>query len=100
MAASVASLKKIDESRFALGGTLDFDSVPGILTESARVFPRSGNYSVDLAAVDSANSALMALLIEWQAQAGKHGQTLSIEHVPEHIVRLAGVCKAESVIGL
>ena len=97
---STASLKKRDENRFELSGELNFESVPGILSESAGVFPRTGDYTVDLAKVTSANSALMALLIEWQANAGKQGQALRIEHPPKHIVRLAAVCKAESLIGL
>ena len=95
-----ASLQKLDDHRFALSGTLDFASVPGIFSDASGVFPRTGDYTVDLSGVTSANSALMALLIEWQAQAGKQGQTLRIEQPPEHIVRLASVCKAQTLIGL
>lgn len=99
-AVSSASIKKLDEHRFELSGVLDFETVPGVLNESSGVFPRTGGYTVDLSKVTSANSALMALLIEWQAGAGRQGQTLRIEQPPQHIVRLAAVCKAESLIGL
>jgi phospholipid transport system transporter-binding protein len=83
---------------FALSGPLDFDSVPQVLGQSARLFAGSGDIELDLAEAGPCNSAAMALLIEWRGEAHRRGRRLRIVNLPKGLRALAQVCEAEPLL--
>ena len=85
---------------FRVSGELDFDSVPEMFRESVERFGVTGDIVLDLAGVTRANSAGLALLIEWQRLARRPGRTISIRNVPVSLRNLARVSELESVLSL
>lgn len=98
MVATNSQLVGRGEGRFALSGELNFDTVPGILRESEREFANQRELSIDLAEVTKANSAGMALLLEWRSRARSNGLELSYSNVPKSIQQIAKVCDVDLLI--
>ncbi len=94
----VSQLIRISEGRFSLGGVLDFDTVPVILRESAPQFSGLRDVVVDLAEVSKANSAGMALLLEWRAKAQLNQTTVRFANLPDSIQKIAQVCDVEGLL--
>lgn len=84
-----------------LSGPLTFESVPGLYAESKERFQGSKNLSsIDLSGVIDADSAGLALLLEWQAaRRTEHGR-LNIENSPSSLMRLARLCEAIELINI
>ena len=82
-----------------MSGTLTFDSVPGIYIDSQSKLDERIN-TIDLAAVTSVDSAGLALLLEWQANARKRNSTLAIINAPSDLLRLAALSESTSLLGL
>ena len=55
---------------------------------------------VDLARTGRIDSAGLALLLEWQAQARRNGGALSFRNPPAGLLRLAALCEASEALGL
>jgi phospholipid transport system transporter-binding protein len=85
---------------FRISGVLDFDSVPAIFSESLARFGTSGELVVDLSGVTRANSAGLALLLEWRRLARKPGRSLSIRNAPAALRNLAHVSELETLLTL
>ena len=85
---------------FRVSGVIDFDSVPDMLRESVARFGEQGDIVLDLSGVTRANSAGLALLIEWQRLARRPGRTLTIRNAPASLRNLARVSELESVLSL
>jgi phospholipid transport system transporter-binding protein len=91
-----ARLTAPDPERLLLAGVLDFDTV-GRLTVEGGVLLRAAaargqeRLVIDLSAVERANSAGLALLLEWLEMARARGLSLSYAHLPESLDRLAAV---------
>lgn len=60
---------------------------------------RSGDRSFDLSAVQSVDSAALALLLAWQREALAHGAALALTGVPAQIGSLAKLYGVESLVG-
>ena len=80
---------------------LTFESVPGLFRETEKLF--RGNIpvsSIDLAKVNTADSAGLALLLEWTALQGKAEKSLDIKNAPSGLLSLAKLCEADDVISM
>lgn len=75
--------------RFALEGVLDFGTVRALLRDGERMLAGEGPLAIDLAAVHEANSAGLALLLEWIDLAKRRGRPLHLYNLPESLVHLA-----------
>lgn len=78
-------------TRLAVEGVLDFDSVAPLAAESRRYFAGKGRLEVDLQGVLRANSAGLALLLEWMELAQRRGISLRFRNLPDSLTRLAGI---------
>lgn len=79
------------EGRLQVTGVLDFDSVVALLAQGERLMPRSGQLQIDLSGVESANSAGLALLLEWLDLARARRIDLRYLNVPESLTRIAAL---------
>ena len=79
------------EGRLRIEGVLDFDSVVPLLAQGERLMPRAGQVRIDLSGVESANSAGLALLLEWLDLACSRQLDLRYLAVPESLTRIAAL---------
>lgn len=83
-----------EESRAEIVGVLDFDTVPAILHSGSRYLRahRAGRVVIDLSQVSAANSAAMALFLQWRAEVAANGGELIFHALPESVQQLAHIC--------
>ena len=77
---------------------MSFASVPFLLREGASLFAGTGAIQLDLFDVQRADSAGLALLVEWRAKARRAGRQLSFLHVPDQILRMASLSGLEDIL--
>jgi phospholipid transport system transporter-binding protein len=76
---------------FRLSGSLDFGSVPAVYRAGLEQFGTDGDIVLDLAGVTRANSAGLALLLEWQRLARQGGRALRLRNLPASLRNIAMV---------
>lgn len=94
------TIEAIAEGRFALRGTLDFASAEHAYAAGLGALERAASASCvfDCAALANADSAGLAVLLDWQRLAMGRGVTLSYEKIPDSIVRLARISAVEPLL--
>jgi phospholipid transport system transporter-binding protein len=85
---------------FRVSGALDFDNVPALYRGSLAQFGADGDIVLDLAGVTRANSAGLALLIEWRRLAQQAGRSLAVQNVPAALRNLARISELEALLSL
>ena len=84
-----------------LTGPLTFQAVPQLFREMERRLPDAPPVTtVDLAGVTSADSAGLALLLEWQSRQRQRGRVLTMRGAPGNLLRLAGLCEALELLDI
>jgi phospholipid transport system transporter-binding protein len=95
------TLEADDNGTVRLRGALSFESVPALYQEMERRLPAAGPVTViDLALVTTADSAGLALLLEWQSRQRQRGRELTMRDAPTNLLRLAGLCEAVELLNL
>jgi len=79
-------------------GVLDFTTATQTLHSVAEHIADNRVLDIDLSGVSSANSAGLALLIEWLAVARRAGHVVTFHHIPDGLRQLAGVCQVDGLI--
>ena len=91
----------------ALSGDLTFDSVPGLYEQFIKLDMAGKPVNrIDLSAVLHADSAGLALLLEWRARFDKRSEVsgqnaesiFSIVNAPEGLIKLANLCDAVELL--
>jgi phospholipid transport system transporter-binding protein len=77
--------------RFELSGEVGFDDAARLLAEGDAAFDHHPATEIDLARVARADSAGLALLLEWSLAAASAGRELRYRNVPRAIASLAGI---------
>jgi phospholipid transport system transporter-binding protein len=88
------TLESSAAGRYVLRGVLGFDTARLALAQGLAVLPRDTDCEFDLAGLDGGDSAGLAVLIEWLAQARARGVALRYANVPgslRAIARLSGI---------
>ncbi len=84
-----------------LAGALTFESVAGLFGETQRLFRGPQPVTlIDLSNVTNADSAGLALLLEWQAMQRAASRNLEISNAPPSLISLARLCEADEVMNL
>lgn len=91
-------LKDLGAGRFELNGVMSFDTADRILKASCRLFGDYENLEVDLSEVHDADSAGLALLLEWKAQAGQRGGSIVFVGVPKSVLAIAQTTEVSDLI--
>lgn len=86
-------------SPLALAGELTMDSVAELL-ERGRELARSGELVVDLSAVTAADSAALALLLDWLRTARAAGHGLQLRQVPAGLASLGALYDVNALLAL
>lgn len=87
-------------SHYALMGVLDFQTVPSLLPHGKSMLEGDGPLDLDLVEVREANSAGLALLLEWIDLAGRRGRPLRLYNLPESLANLADLANLGPLLPL
>jgi len=87
----VSDFELIDngDGRFALKGDMSFKTADRILKVSEPVFGKYPSVHVDMSGVAKADSAGLALLLEWKAQAAQSNAEIHYEAMPDSLAAIA-----------
>jgi phospholipid transport system transporter-binding protein len=95
---TTAKIDKETDSRFRVSGDMTFATTRELLAESKALFRKNENLNLNLAGVTHADSAGLALLLEWIAEAEKAGGEISIEDMPDSLLAIARLCRMEETL--
>jgi phospholipid transport system transporter-binding protein len=87
------------DNGFRLEGDLSFDSVPQLMAVSQGLF-RGENVEVDLAGIERADSAGVALLVHWQREAKRQGGSVCFHNAPGQMLAIAKVSGVDKLLSL
>ena len=97
---STATLNGTGPGQYRIVGDLDFNSVGTLAGEGERLFAAYPEVRVDLQDVGQANSAGLALLLQWLEQAKRRGQRLELVNLPESLARIAAITNLTGLLPL
>jgi len=80
------------DGRYEIRGKLTFQTVPQFFAHTQEMLVAgNGPVTVDLAGVTLADSAGIALLVEWRQAARAAGRTLAFANIPEQVRKIIHV---------
>ena len=86
------------EGRFSLSGDMSFETANQILRSSESVFRQHATLEIDLSGVGKADSAGLALMLEWKAQAGQRGASIQFVEIPKSLLAVAKTSEVSDLI--
>jgi phospholipid transport system transporter-binding protein len=93
-------IESSSDGRIRVSGELSFKTVPALVLESQDYFKNGNGLDVDLAGVSRADSAGVALLIEWQRQAQKQKKSISFYNIPSQMLAIARLSGVDELLSL
>lgn len=81
-----------------VSGNLDAVSVPVRLRESAGWFQAGHELTIDLAGISRADSAGVALLLDWQRQARAARTQLTFANAPQQMRTIIAFCELGDIV--
>ena len=96
----MAEARLIDkgDGNWLLEGELGFSSVPAVLEHAGTEMLGGGELKVDLKGVSRADSAGLALLVEWLRESERAGSKISFINVPVQLLSIARVCGLHEIL--
>jgi len=91
-------LNKTAEGAFELVGEMSFDTAAQILKSSERDFAQLAETQVNLSQVSKADSAGLALLLEWKAQARRRNAEIRFVALPESLLAIAKATEVSNLL--
>ncbi len=83
------------DGRFELVGDMSFDTADAILRESAGLFAGHAAVDVNFAQVGKADSAGLALLLEWKSWQRQGRCRINFSDIPESVLAIARTTQVE-----
>ena len=87
-----------DAGRATLSGPLIFATAAALLPCGAEAIKAKRVASIDLSAVSGADSAGLALLVEWLSVAKAAGQALHYDNIPSQLLQLAKLSDVDGLL--
>lgn len=91
-------MRWVNPGRYQLHGELSFASAEWALKQTAAVFAEQSELVFDLAGIAKADSAGLALLLEWRRQAAVFGTDLRYANLPRQLLALARVAGVDEIL--
>jgi phospholipid transport system transporter-binding protein len=95
---TITKVERDGAFRFHVQGEMTFTKVKELLQHSYELFSAVQEFEVDLSQVDHADSAGLALVLEWMAQASERNAKVVFTGIPESMVSIARLCQVESLL--
>ena len=77
---------------------MSFATSQNILKQSERLFAGHDALEIDLSGVDKADSAGLALIIEWKSQAAHRSADIRFSNVPDSMLAIARTTEVQDLI--
>jgi phospholipid transport system transporter-binding protein len=84
--------------RLEARGALCYDGAARALRAGLDLIPRGQPCTIDLSQVTEADSAGLAVLVEWLATARKRGSTIHYEGIPAQILAVARISDLDELL--
>ncbi len=91
-------LKDLGEGRFALTGDMSFVTAERILQTSEEPFEQHTRIEVDLSGVERADSAGLALFLEWITWANHTVREIRFTHTPDRVLAIAKTTEVDNLL--
>ncbi len=91
-------LNDLGEGHFALNGEMTFETAERILMASEEPFEQHTRIEVDLAGVTRADSAGLALLLEWITWANHTVREIRFLSMPERVLAIARTTEVDQLL--
>lgn len=95
-----AQLTLADDGRLLLTGELSMGTVPILLKQGYLQDRSDAEIRVDLQGVERADSAGVALLIEWQRTASRQQRRISFQNIPPQMLAIARLSGVDELLSL
>jgi phospholipid transport system transporter-binding protein len=92
-------LNKTAEGVYELIGEVSFETAAQILKLSDRDFAQHAETEVNLSQVSKADSAGLALLLEWKSQARSRNAEIRFIDLPESLLAIARTTEVSNLLG-
>ena len=84
-------LERGEPGHWRVSGDLGLETAAGILAEGEKAFAATSRAEVDLSGVSDADSAGLAVLIEWVRGARLAGRAITVHGLPSRLAELARI---------
>jgi len=91
-------LKDLGEGRFELSGEMSFGTADRILRASDTAFRNHEHVQVDFSGVGKADSAGLALLLEWKAEARRRSRRIDYAAIPDSVLAIAQTTEVQHLL--
>jgi phospholipid transport system transporter-binding protein len=91
-------MRDLGDGRFELSGDMSFETAERILVESEEPFEQHTRIEVDLSGVSNADSAGLALLLEWITWANHTVREIRYVDMPERVLAIAKTTEVDSLL--
>jgi phospholipid transport system transporter-binding protein len=93
-----ATFTDLGEGRYALRGSLRFETVPALWADTRGRFGGGDRLTVDLGGVTEVDSAGLALMIEWLRETRRAGGELRLDRIPQQMQAIARVSRLSGLL--
>jgi phospholipid transport system transporter-binding protein len=83
-----------------VSGAISYANATLALAHAPQATRTSAPLNIDLSALENADSATLAVLIAWSAQARRRGSALRYQRAPQGLRNLARLCEVDTLLGL
>ena len=91
-------LNDLGGGNFEISGDMSFETAERILRASQRAFEQHENVRVDMSAVDKADSAGLALLLEWMSWAKQGVAKIDFVAIPASVLAIAHTAELKELV--
>jgi len=92
------SIQRVADGRLQASGVLGYVTAGRALPAGLALIPRGATCTIDLSRVTEADSAGLAVLVEWLATAKSRGTVIRYEGIPPQILAVARISELESLL--
>jgi phospholipid transport system transporter-binding protein len=92
------SIEAAGSGRLKLAGELSFDTAAGALVAGTRAMRDVPAWELDLSSLDAGDSAGVAVLVEWIADARRRGSTLRYKDIPPQMLAIARISAIDDLL--
>lgn len=92
------SIQRVADGRLQASGVLGYVTAGRALPAGLALIPKGAACTIDLSRVTEADSAGLAVLVEWLATAKSRGTVIHYEGIPPQILAVARISDLESLL--
>jgi phospholipid transport system transporter-binding protein len=92
------NIRRVSEGRLEASGALGYESAGQALPAGLALISRGQPCTIDLSRVIEADSAGLAVLVEWLATARNRGAQIRYEGIPAQILAVARISDLDSLL--